>query len=383
MRTRCCEVATVLISLSCALSGVAVAGEWPTYNNDSSRSGVAEESVRVPLHEAWRFESRLRPDPAWPGPARQNYWHRLSGLHGAINYDRAYHVAVAADCVYFGSSADDKLYCLDAGDGHVRWTFFTEGPVRLAPTVVGGRVYAGSDDGVVYCLDRADGGLIWRYRPVEADYRLPGNGHVMSLWPIRTGVVVEGDTAYFCAGLFPTEGAYLCAVDARTGVLRWKEKIDISPQGYMLATAKHLFVPTGRTDPAMFDRMNGRHAGNVSSPGGTFALVTDNGLVSGPGRGEGAIGISDTGSKKSMATFNGLRMIARGEMAYIQSHQEIQALNRRRYLEFAGQITSAGARRKEIEKKLKGLDKENEKELADELSKELAEIKVKTLRFPP
>ena len=59
------------------------------------------------------------------------------------------HLAVAADCVYFGSSADDKVYCLDARDGQVRWTFFTEGPVRLAPTVVGERVYAGSDDGAV------------------------------------------------------------------------------------------------------------------------------------------------------------------------------------------------------------------------------------------
>ncbi len=378
MRTRCCEVVFVLVWVTCALCAAALAEDWPTYNHDNARSGVVKEALQPGLHEVWRFEPVHRPEPAWPGPAKQNYWHRLSGLHGAVNYDRAYHVAVAADRVFFGSSADDKVYCLNATDGSVRWAFFTEGPVRLAPTVVGKRVYAGSDDGVVYCLDRADGRLLWRYRPVEADYRLPGNGRIMSLWPIRTGVVVQDETAYFCAGLFPTQGAYLCAVDARTGVLRWKEKIDISPQGYMLATAKHLFVPTGRTGPAMFDRSNGRHAGNVSSPGGTFALITDDGLVSGPGRGEGAVGISDTGSKKSMATFEGLRMIARGEMAYIQSHQEIQAFNRTRYLEFTAQIGSAGARQKEIEKKLKRLNKENDEELVDELTRELAEIKAKT-----
>lgn len=69
-----------------------------------------------------------------------------------VAYDLAYHVAVADGNVYFGSSAEDKVYCLDAATGAVRWATFTGEPVRLAPTVWQGNVYVGSDDGHVYCL---------------------------------------------------------------------------------------------------------------------------------------------------------------------------------------------------------------------------------------
>jgi len=378
MSRRCCGIVAVLVLLSYPLCGAAVAEDWPTYNHDNARSAVVKESLRLPLYEKWQFELRPGPDPAWPGPARQDYWHRLSGLHGAVTYDRAFHVAVAAGGVYFGSSADGTVCCLDADSGELRWRFFTEGPVRLAPSVMDGRVYAGSDDGVVYCLDCDDGELLWRMRAVEEDYRLPGNGHVMSLWPVRTGVLTADETAYFCAGLFPMQGAYLCAVDARTGVLLWKEKIDISPQGYMLAASNRLFVPTGRTHPVMFDRSNGHRIGDVSSPGGTFALVSEDVLVSGPGRGEGAIGLSDSSGRQSIATFDGLRMVCAGDMAYIQSQNDIQALNRKRYLGYVRQIKTADARRKEIEKKLKGLNGEGQNQLIDELNRELAGIKART-----
>jgi outer membrane protein assembly factor BamB len=108
--------------------------------------------------------------------------------------------AVADGAVYYGSSADDTLYCLDASDGHVRWSFTTDGPVRLAPTAVGNRVYGGSDDGCVYCLRAVDGGLIWKCRGGPEDRRLPGNGRMISLWPVRCGMVVDGGGANSRAG---------------------------------------------------------------------------------------------------------------------------------------------------------------------------------------
>ena len=44
---------------------------------------------------------------------------------------------------------------------------------------------------------------------------------MISRWPIRTGVLVDRNTAYFGAGVFPHETIYLCAVDARDGTLVW------------------------------------------------------------------------------------------------------------------------------------------------------------------
>ena len=59
------------------------------------------------------------------------------------------------------------------------------------------------DDGCVYCLEARDGRLLWRHRVGPEDRRLPGNGRMISLWPVRCGVVVDGGTAYVCAGLHP------------------------------------------------------------------------------------------------------------------------------------------------------------------------------------
>lgn len=43
----------------------------------------------------------------------------------------------------------------------VKWSFFTEGPVRLAPAIFDDKVYVGPDDGVVYCLKSENGDLVW------------------------------------------------------------------------------------------------------------------------------------------------------------------------------------------------------------------------------
>ena len=60
-------------------------------------------------------------------------------------YDRVYHTVIQGDALYYASSADDTIYRLDANTGEALWSYTTEGPVRLAPTLVGDRVYSGSD----------------------------------------------------------------------------------------------------------------------------------------------------------------------------------------------------------------------------------------------
>ena len=350
----------IIVAIALVLCGSTMAADWPTYGHDISGSRLSTENLQLPLYEQWRHVPKHAPSPAWGEPAINNYWHRLSDLNPAVTYDRAFHVVVKEDKAYFGSSSDDQVYCLDTNTGKTVWTFFTEGPVRLAPTVVAEKVYVGSDDGAVYCLDSKSGKLVWKYRPTEEDKRIPGNGRIISVWPIRTGISVDGGAAYFCAGLFPMQGAWLCAVDTETGKSIWKQKIDISPQGYILASKDRLYVPTGRTGPAVFDRATGKPAGNIAGPGGTFALLTDESLVSGPGRGTGQLGISSVTSKSNVATFNGLRMVINGDMAYMQGRQDFTAMDRTRYLELTDQIRITNARRTEIEKRLKSLDKDKE-----------------------
>jgi len=333
------------------------AHNWCAYNHDHAATAVTKQALQTPLHEAWRFQSRHRPRPAWPEPAKQDYYHRLSPLHPAVTFDRAFHTVVKGSRLCFGSSADDTLYCLDTRTGRLLWSFAAEAPIRLAPTIYADRVYFGADDGIAYCLDLQTGECLWRCRPVDDDYRLPGNGRIMSLWPIRTGILLDGDTAWFCAGLFPTEGVFLCAVSTEDGTLRMRREISISPQGYMLASPRHIFIPTGRTQPAIFDKSDGKHMGNLPGPGGAFALLVEDTLTTGPGRGTGAVAVTDLEQKTTIATFDALRMVVRGDIAYIQTAHDLSALDRTRYLDLARRIQTLTDRRKDAEKKLKSFEK--------------------------
>ncbi len=333
------------------------AEDWPTFMHDRNRSGVTVERLELPLNQSWVFESTHRPEPAWPGPAGQDYWHRAFNLRSTVAYDRAYHVVGTGDAVFFGSSADDKVYALDAQTGRQRWAFFTEGPVRLAPFVAGDKVYVGSDDGNVYCLSRETGTLLWKHKPVEQTRMIPGNERIISLWPIRTGLLVDKGSLYFAAGLFPNQGTLLSALDARDGSMRWTRKIDISPQGYLLASDERLYVPTGRTNPVMFARSDGKPLGELPSAGGTFALLTEDVLVTGPGRQSQELNASDVGTKDKIARFGGIRMLVSGSTAYMQSERQISAFHRGRYLILARERNALTGQYNKIKDQLKKVSK--------------------------
>ncbi len=346
-----------LFAVVFTLCGPAIAEDWPTYGHDNQRSCVTSELLRLPLKECWVFKSAHPPQPAWPGPAKQDFWHRYHNLRAVVTYDRAFEVVGAGDTLYFGSSADDKVYALDAATGQERWTFFTEGPVRLAPAVADGRVYVGSDDGRVYCLCADDGSLIWKHEVVARNRMVPGNGRMISMWPVRTGLVVDDGKVYFTAGLFPSQGAYLFALNAEDGSVQWRRKVDISGQGYIPASAERLYVPTGRTSPVVFARADGSYFGKLPSAGGAYALLTEEALVTGPGRGKKELNAADVKTQEKIAVFGGLRMVVNGKTVYMQSENEITAFDRGKHFELSGKKIDLEQRHRKLEKQLKKPDK--------------------------
>lgn len=310
------------------------AEDWPSYLHDLARSGVSREKIALPLCAQWIHQAKHAPSPAWPAPAKRDIWHEIRELSPVVTYDRAFHAVIAEGQLYFASSADDQVYCLDAATGDLKWRFFAEAPVRLAPTIASGKVYFGADDGWVYCLNAQDGALLWKQRPAPEDRRYPGNGRIVSPVPVRTGVMVDQGVAYVLAGLFPDEGVYCCAIDAETGSIRWSKKAEeASPQGYPLASSERLFVPTGRTSPHMFSRDSGEDLGELAGGGGAYAVLVDNAVVSGPGRREGKeLTFADPASKDGIARCEGIHMVVDGPIAYIQSKDDIRALDRPKYL---------------------------------------------------
>ena len=333
------------------------AEDWPAFMRDKHRSGVTSERLELPLNESWVFKATHQPQPAWPGPAKHDFWHRQFNLRSTVTYDMAFQVVGVGDTIYFASSADDKVYALDSMTGHERWTFFTEGPVRLAPCISDDKVYAASDDGYIYCLSANDGSLIWKHKGADEERMIPGNGRIISMWPIRSGLLVDNGILYFAAGLFPNQGTFLSALSAEDGSVKWRKKTNISPQGYLLASDERLYVPTGRTNPFIFAKTDGSSLGELPSAGGTFALLTENVLVTGPGRGSKELDASDVETRDKIATFGGLRMLVSGPTAYMQSEKQLSAFDRGAYLEFSKERNRLIRRRDAIKERLKKTDK--------------------------
>jgi len=354
--------------------GATKADDWPTFMHDNHRSGVTSEQLELPLSESWVFEAAHRPEPAWPLPAKQDFWHHHYNLRATVTYDRAFHVVGTGDMVFFGSSADDKVYALDAQTGRESWTFFTEAPVRLAPSISGNKVYVGSDDGYVYCLSRDNGSLIWKYRAADAERMIPGNGRIISTWPVRTGILVDEGNLYSAAGMFPNQGTSLFELSAENGSVKWKQKVDVSPQGYMLASDKQLYVPTGRTNPAIFARADGNLTGQLPSAGGTFALLAENVLVTGPGRGSKELNAAEVDTQYKIATFDGLRMLVNGQTAYMLSEKKLSAFHRGRYLELSRERNILTEQSNKLKEQLKKMDKNTAE--AEKLGRELQSIKI-------
>lgn len=251
------------VALAMLEVAAAQAADWPVFGGNAARTGYSADSLPGgTLHLQWVVHASQPPVPAWPVSTR-------------LGFDRVFQPVAAGGRVFFGSSADFQLHALDAATGRELWTFFTDGPVRFAPALWKDRVFAVSDDGYLYCLAAADGSLLWKKRGGPDAAMILGNDRVVSRWPARGGPVVADDVVYFGAGVWPSEGVYLYALDAATGKVLWCNDDSgsifmgqphgganaisgVAAQGYLVVNDDQLLVPTGRAVPAAFDRETGK-----------------------------------------------------------------------------------------------------------------------------
>ncbi len=363
----------VLSSVS-LFSSKAYADDWPTYRNDITRSGVSTDVVAPPLTSAWTYSSPYPPQPAWPGPARRDGWHKTENLKARVIFDWAFHVVSDEKSVYFGSSVDDQIYCLDAKSGDVKWTYFTEGPIRLAPMIYQGKVYVGGDDGYVYCLNAEDGSLIWKFHAAPKDYRVAGNERIVSVWPIRTGILVDKDIAYFCSGIFANEGVQAFALNALDGTVIWKQEItNILPQGYLLASDTKLYAPGGNGPPAVLDRKSGELLRSLGGSGGTFCLLTEDALFYGPGK-TGTLDVFETSQNDQndqLTTFDGNTMIVTPGKAFLHTDTQLSAVDLKRDMQLLRERKVLSDKQDKIKKEFETFIKENKENVTSEKAKEL------------
>ncbi|MEW6233983.1 MAG: PQQ-binding-like beta-propeller repeat protein [Candidatus Omnitrophota bacterium] len=356
------------------------AEDWPTYQHDNQRSGVTSEKLTLPLNAQWTLAPRQKPRAAWEGsPAPNDYWHFFKNLRPRSLFDQANYISAVSDSIFFGSSSDDIVSCRDMNSGEERWVFFTEGPVRFAPSLYEGKAYFGSDDGYAYCLNAQTGDLIWKYKPYPQNKRIIGNGRMISVCPIRTSVLIQNGAVYFCAGIFPLEGVYLCALNPDNGSKIWEKTLSDSPQGYLLSTLDNLFVPTGNTNPIVFSSTDGRKIGSYSNgrSGGTYALIVDDKIVSGPGYTEAGsdwLNTYDTDTRANVASFQGNHVIVTDKISFLHTDSRLTAIDREAYFSASTREAEMRRRSEEIRKQIKQMDVQTRSEKSPSLLDELTTL---------
>ncbi len=366
------------------------AGDWPTYLKGNDRVGSSSELLTLPLSLAWSNVAPEKAQQAWPGPDEREFERKV--LRRRNNFDDAFHVAIVGQRLYYGSSVDHQLRCVDLETGSLIWTFFTEGSIRLSPTVYQGKVYVGSDDGYAYCLTAETGKLVWKMRPGPSGERILGRQQMVSRWPVRTGVTIQEDSvhgavAYFGAGVFPHENIFLIAARASDGKEIWKidnlsqtqaGRNDLSPQGYMLTTEDVLVVPSGRSLPAVFDRYTGdllhkkRHswrsdAGGVV--GGTQALLADGQIYCWGA--DHIMAMDQTAGSVGFGWFSGHQMTISGDAAFAANGAKVVKIDRAAY-------AANSAVRHGFEMRIAKLNKDLKVgEKPDEIREEIKELEAK------
>lgn len=280
----------LLLPLAAAMIGARTApgADWPMWRGNAARTGVSRESLPERLHLQWMRE--------YP-PLKPAFW---QARQERLQFDLGYEPVVLGRWLFVASSRNDSVTALDAATGAERWRFYADGPVRLAPVAWGDQVAFGSDDGWLYCLAAETGDLRWKVRGAPSPRKTLGNDRLISVWPVRGGPVIDGGQLFFAAGVWPFEGIFVHALDARSGRSIWiNDRLGSmyaehphgamsfggpSPQGYLLVHRGRLVLPSSRAFPAFLDRHSGEllefefgHGGHGSRPGSWFVAGTPEG----------------------------------------------------------------------------------------------------------
>ncbi len=121
------------------------AADWSAYLNGNQRAGFTPSTIDTPFQLAWTYQPPAKPMMAWSGPRNEP----IEGheMRHRVDFDDAMQVVMSDGLAYFGNTVDHRLHCVEAKTGKPVWSFYTDGPIRLAPTLAHGNVYFGSDDG--------------------------------------------------------------------------------------------------------------------------------------------------------------------------------------------------------------------------------------------
>lgn len=302
------------------------AEDWPAWRANERRTASVSFHLPKQLHQQW-LVSLPALKPAWPDQP-------------LMPFDAAYEPVVVGQTMLVGSSQTDSLTAYDTRTGKQLWQFNADGPIRFSPVCADGKAFVVSDDGYLYSLSLSTGETLWKYRGGPSDRKILGNGRLISMWPARGAPVVADGTVYFAASIWPFMGVFIHALDAKTGEVIWTNDGDgstyikqphsadsfagVAPQGPMCIQGDLLFVPGGRSVPAVYHRKTGKLVHfllneNSKKGGGHTVTIAGDYFINGPA-------IFQSGTGKYLCEF-ATQVAVEGKMVYAYQGGELRAFD--------------------------------------------------------
>lgn len=226
--------------------------DWPCYRGNGARASAIAAELPATLKLLWKAKLGAVPLPQATG---------------------------AGSLVFAADAEAHRVLALDLATGQPKWTFVAEGRVGIAPSYHQGLCLFSDHAGWVYALDAASGRLAWKFHAAPEQKFMGAYNQFESCWPVRSGVLVLGNAAYFVAGRSSTMdgGLYLYALDAVTGQERWKRVFnDIRPTDILRTDGKFLFFGVSVLNPADGKDADAKTNGVLHSPPdfhGTISLL--------------------------------------------------------------------------------------------------------------
>ena len=174
--------------------------DWPTYRQNSARSGSTGTAVTADLKREWQLD--------------------LGGKLSAM--------VIAGGKVFVTQIDAHTVSAIDTKTGNMAWQFTAGARIDSPPTIYRGTALFGCADGWIYCLRCADGVLAWRYRAAPENTRLVSFEQIESVWPVHGSVLVQNDVLYCVAGrsMYLDGGIRLLKLDPATGRLLGETVLD-------------------------------------------------------------------------------------------------------------------------------------------------------------
>lgn len=264
-----------------AVEAIPSTDDWPTYRQNTARSGGVTSAVPEALAMLWKVPC------AKPGEGGFGYaWDSRIGAPQLLTAP-----VVAAGMVVIAGLNSGEVMALNPGTGTRVWTALLGSRIDSPPTYYRGLFLVGCHDGWVYALRGKDGALAYRMRVAPRERRLMAYGLVESVWPATGAVLVHDGLAYVTAGRSSeTDGGLaIVAFKPETGETVWTKGlgaksgflIDIfSVQDGELAWRSMRLDPKTGTALAPAQRFNGQvgmldgswATGYSKRSGGGFAL---------------------------------------------------------------------------------------------------------------